>query len=118
MSYLKIGEDLYPATIRLVPIDGSWNNRTSAQITVAMAYEQAMGIFQNGLEWSRMDYSKPLADADGNVPEPEEIVTDFSELHVAGPVTNNRDGTITAKMGRMTDGEILAELLEVLNNEA
>ena len=112
--YLKIGENLYPASFRPRGMDNSWDNRESMEITVDMTYAQAMEIFQDGLEWSRMRYSKPFADADGNLPEPEEIVTDYSELCVAGPVTDHRNGTITVKMGRMTDSEILAELLEVL----
>lgn len=115
MSYLRIGEHTYPAAFRFRNADNNWNNRESAEITVAMSYEDAMTLFQDGTEWSRVDHTSPLADADGNVPEPEEIVTDYSALCVAGPVTDHRDGTITVKMGRMTDGEILAELLEVLN---
>lgn len=111
MSYLKIGENLYPASFRFRSMDNSWNNRGSVEITVEMTYEQAMGIFRDGLEWSRMDYSRPVADADGNVPEPEEIVTDYSELCVAGPVTDHRNGTITVKMGKLLGDEALAIIL-------
>ena len=35
---------------------------------------------------------------------------DNADYCVAGPITDNRDGTITAKMGKKTDSDILAEL--------
>ena len=47
----------------------------------------------------------------------QESEWDNSEYDVAGSITDNRNGTITAKMGKMTDSEMLAELLEVLNND-
>lgn len=42
---------------------------------------------------------------------------DNSDFCVACAITDNRSCTITVKMGKPTDGEMLAELMEVLNNE-
>ena len=45
-------------------------------------------------------------------PETTEQVQEWdnSDYCVAGPITDNRDGTITAKMGKKTASDLLAEL--------
>lgn len=105
MTYVKINDTLYPAQIRGKVRDTEWDDRESKAITLEMTYEEAMSVFADDIEWSILCKTE----------EDEEAVEyDNSDFCVAGPVTDNRDGTVTVKMGKITDGEALAELMEVL----
>lgn len=106
MTYIKFHETLYPATISGKLNDREWDNRESKSITLEMDYATAMALFVDGLTWSIV-----MDVGDGQ----EEY--DNSEYDVAGPITDNRDGTVSVKMGKRTDREILSELMEVLNND-
>ena len=99
MTYLKIKDTQIPAEFRGYTKDRDWNDRESTAITVAMTYEEAMNTFVDDLEWA-------IVYEDGETTE----VYDNSEFSVAGPVTDNRDGTVTVKMGKITDAELLAIL--------
>lgn len=107
MTYIKINETRYPASIRGYTKDREWDDRESKSITLEMTYEEAMNLFVDGLDWS-------IIYEGGENTE----VYDNSEFSVAGSVTDNRNGTVTVKMGQITAEEALAELMEVLNHEA
>ena len=106
MTYIKINETLYPATISGKLNDREWDNRESKTITLEMDYATAMALFVDGLTWSI------VMDVEGGQEE-----YDNSEYDVAGPITDNRAGTVSVKMGKHTEREILSELMEVLNND-
>lgn len=99
MTYLKINDTQHQATFRGYTKDREWDGRASKAITVEMTYEEAMETFVDDLEWA-------IVYKDGEVTE----VYDNSEYSVAGPVTDNRNGTVTVKMGKITDAELLAIL--------
>ena len=72
-----------------------------------MPYAQAAQLFVDGLCWSVVRYEDG---ADGPAQE-----QDCSGYCVAGPITDNRDGTLTIKMGSYTQLEkALRELEEAL----
>ena len=112
MTYIKINDNLIPAAISGYMKDNAWDGRESKAITVEMTHAEAAEIFVEELAWSIvMDVRSE--DAEGNaVIEQEEY--DNSEYSVAGSITDNRDGTVTVKMGKPTAEERLAELMEVL----
>ena len=117
MTYIKINETLYPATISGRIADKDWDNRASKAITLEMDYATAIGLFVDGLAWSIVQQEEvPVMDEQGNQTgtETKETEWDNSEYDVAGSITDHRNGTITAKMGKITDAEALAELMEVL----
>lgn len=103
MTYIKIGEQQYPATVRGFVRDTAWNGRESKAITLEMTYEEAVATFVDGLEWFIVYQN-----------DEETQVYDNSDYCVAGSITDNRDGTVTVKMGKITAEEALAELMEVL----
>ena len=106
MTYVKINGNLYPAVINGKLVDNDWGKRDSKAIILEMDYSTAMALFVDGLAWSIvMDV------------EQEQEEYDNSEYDMAGPITDNRNGTVTVKMGKRTDGEMLAELMGVLNND-
>ena len=98
MTYLKINDTLYPATFFERGRDNDWDNRRSMAITVGMTYEQAAQTFVNGLQWSLVNQ------------DIETEIRDCSEYEVAGPITDNRNGAVTAKMGKAVAADTNAVL--------
>lgn len=108
MTYIKIGESVHPATINGNLMDSEWGKRDSKAITLAMDYDTALALFVDGLNWSIvMDIEQEQED--GSVITVQEEY-DNSEYDMAGPITDNRNGTVTVKMGKATDAELLAIL--------
>lgn len=117
MTYVKINETLYPATINGRVSDNEWDKRESKSITLEMDYATAVALFVNGLAWSIVQKEEvPTFDENGEQTGTEirETEWDNSDYDVAGDIVDHRNGTITAKMGKITDSEALAELMEVL----
>lgn len=114
--YIKINETLYPCTIKETHVDHIWGNRNSQAITLEMDSATASTLFVDDAAWSILYQSFNGVDENGNAVN-QEIAHDMSDYCVAGSIVDNRDGTVTVKMGKKTDGEMLTELLEVLNND-
>jgi len=114
MIHIKMNDTLYPASIRGYVKDNDWNDRESKAITLEMSYADAMALFVDDLPWAIVYQADSYVDENGEMITPDPEVYDNSEYSVAGPVTDNRDGTVVVKMGKITDGEALAELMEVL----
>ena len=118
MTYIKINDTLYPAFISGRNEDREWDNRESKAITLEMSYADAMALFADDLDWAIVYQGDSYVDENGDTVTPEAEVYDNSEFSVAGPVTDNRNGTVTVKMGKITAEEALTELMEVLADEA
>ena len=129
MIFVKINSTLYPATVSGRVADKEWDNRASKAITLEMDYATAIALFVDGLAWSIVQQNEvptyqvdengnPVLDENGNPiqtgTEIQESEWDNSDYDVAGAITDHRNGTITAKMGKITAEEALAELMEVL----
>ena len=126
MTFIKINETLYPATIIGRVADKDWDNRESKSITLEMDYATAAKTFVDGLKWSivqrdevpvyEMDENgAPIFDENGapiqTGTEIQETEYDNSEYNLAGDLTDHRDGRITAKMGKLTDLEQAYEIM-------
>ena len=113
MIYLKVQENEYPAYISGRLIDRDWDGRASKSITLTMTHAQAAQLFTDGLGWSIVQRDTvPVYGTDGNptgATEEQVQEWDNSDFCVAGGITDNRDGTITAKMGKKTEVELLRE---------
>lgn len=110
MIYVKINGTEYPATVNGKLVDRDWDNRDSKAITLEMNYTTAMSLFVDNLAWSIVqrdtypEYDENNQPTEKNAEQMQEF--DNSDYCIAGPVTDNRNGTITAKMGRKTELEI------------
>lgn len=117
MINIKINQTLFPARVTAITRDPIWDWRDSKSITLEMTHAEAAGLFVDGAAWSEVvperSYTKPNGET-VTVPERE---IDCADYCVAGSITDHRDGTVTVKMGKKTDGEMLAELREVLGND-
>jgi hypothetical protein len=114
MIYVKINDTLYPATISGKVSDDNWDNRSSKAITLEMDYTTASNIFINGLAWSIVEQSEVSAfDENGAQIGTKIYETEYdnSDFNLAGDITDHRDGTITAKMGKLTELEEAYELM-------
>lgn len=111
MTYVKIGGTEYPAEINGKLADREWDGRDSKAITLTMGYSEAVALFVNGIAWSIVQReSVPTLDENGQpTGETTEQVSEFdnSDYSVAGSITDNRNGTVTCKMGRPTETETL-----------
>ena len=111
MTYVKIGGTEYPAEINGKLADREWDGRDSKAITLTMGYSEAATLFVNGIAWSIVQRENvPALDENGQpTGETTEQVSEFDNLDysVAGSITDNRDGTVTCKMGRPTETETL-----------
>ena len=114
MTYFKTNGTEYPASIAGRMADRDWGGRASKSITLTMTHAQAVQLFVDGLSWSIVQRDTvPVYDTDGNptgATEEQVQEWDNADYAVAGPITDNRDGTITAKMGKKTASDVLAEL--------
>lgn len=105
MTYVKINGTTYPAVINGKHIDRDWNDRESKTITLEMAYADAIALFVDGLVWSiLMDVEQEQEDG-STITVQEEY--DNSDYSMAGSITDNRDGTLSVKMGKPTQIETL-----------
>ncbi|MCB6500311.1 hypothetical protein LI148_07460 [Colidextribacter sp. 210702-DFI.3.9] len=121
MIYVKVNGALYPATIDGQMQDYTWDNRESKTITMQGTYDEIVGLFKDGTPWSivmketvqkRNEDGSPVLDEAGNpVTEEQTSEWDNSEFSMSGPITDNRDGTVSIKMGKPTDLEDAMELL-------
>lgn len=101
MNYVKINDALYPATVRGKMVDIDWDNRESKAITLEMNHATASGLFVDGLAWSIVHQPE-----EGDAQE-----YDNADFCVAGDIIDHRDGTVTVKMGKLTDLEEAYELM-------
>lgn len=118
-TYIKInnGDILYPAVITGRMADKEWDNRETKAITLEMDYATANKLFIDGVIWSIvMEHPVEVEEIDdeGNpttktIIETEEF--DNSEYSLAGDITDHRDGTLTVKMGKLTDLEQAYEII-------
>lgn len=115
MIYFKTNNTEYPADIAGKVTDRDWGGRESKSITLTMTHAAAVQLFVDGLVWSIVQRDTvPVYGEDGNpTGETEEQVQEWdnTDYCVAGPITDNRDGTCTCKMGKKTEAELMQERL-------
>lgn len=133
MTFVKINETLYPATISGKVQDNDWDKRESKSINLEMDYATASKLFVDGLAWSivqqnevpayQVDENGKLVLDESGAPiqtgtEMQETEFDNSEYNLAGDITDHRNGTITVKMGKPTQAEELeAKLANAVTEE-
>lgn len=116
-TFAKINDVRYPliGNARENTRDSGWSGRHSIAMRLNMSYEEAAALFTDDMDWALVEQqdSYTLADKDGKpvTVTPDPVETDKSEFCLAGSITDNRDGTVTVKMGRLLDAEVLAIIL-------
>ena len=90
-TYIKINSINYPAEIYGHVRDRDWDGRESKVIVLALSIQEALDLFVDGLQWAIV-YGTQI------IPQDDFII--------AGPITDNRDGTISVRMGKPTAVEV------------
>lgn len=113
-------------------VDTTWDSRATKSITInGVALQEVVDSFVDGVVWSIIVTEVrdiPVVDEQGHAQTDEngellvKTVTqteeyDNSEYSKRGDISIHPDGSITVKMGKPTNGEMLAELMEVMNIE-
>ena len=115
MTYIKVNDILYPATIDGQIQDYAWDGRETKKVTMEATYEEILALLPDGTAWSIVskdtvtatgEDGTPLLDENG-APQVTERVSEWdnSDYSLSGPVTDNRDGTVSITMGKPTDLE-------------
>ena len=90
-TYIKINSINYPAEIYGHVRDRAWDNRESKVIILSMTIQEALDLFVDGLQWS-------IVYGEQTIPQDDFII--------AGPITDNRNGTVSVRMGKPTAAEV------------
>lgn len=121
MTYIKVNNTLYPAKIDGRIGDYEWDRRDTKSITLSMTYAEVLALLPDNTAWSIVqkdtvqkisEDGQPMVNDSGN-PITEEVTNEYdnSEYSMSGVIRDNRDGTVTIKMGKPTEIEnILSEL--------
>lgn len=115
MTYIKVNNTLYPATIDGRIADYEWDRRDTKSITLSMTYAEVLALLPDNTPWAIVqkdtvqkigEGGQPMVDTSGN-PVTEEVTSEFdnSEYSISGVIRDNRDGTVTIKMGKPTEIE-------------
>lgn len=111
MTQIEINQKKYDANVFGSNKDLYWGNRESKSITLEMDYATAAATFVNDVPWSILYQPPEYIDPDTQKPvTPTVEEYDNSDYCIAGPITDNRDGTVTVKMGRPLPEETLSTL--------
>ena len=117
MTYIKVNNTLYSAKIDGRIADYEWDRRDTKSITLSMTYVEVLALLPDNTAWSIVqkdtvqkigEDGQPMVDGSGN-PVTEEVTSEFdnSEYSMSGVIRDNRDGTVTIKMGKPTEIEIV-----------
>lgn len=117
MTYIKVNNTLYPAKIDGRIGDYEWNRRDTKSITLNMTYVEVLALLPDNTAWSIVqkdtvqkigEDGQPMVDGSGN-PITEEVTNEYdnSGYSMSGVISDNRDGTVTIKMGKPTEIEIV-----------
>lgn len=115
MIKVKINDMIYEADVSGLMNDRDWDNRESKSIKLKMSHDEAISTFSNGASWFVLvDVNSFVVDEYGN--QTDEMILKTEEYNnsdycIAGDVVDHRDGTVTVKMGKLTELEEAYEIL-------
>ena len=90
-TYVKINSINYPAEIYGHVRDRDWDGRESKVIVLALTIQEALDLFTDNVQWS-------IVYGTQTIPQDDFII--------AGPITDNRNGTVSVRMGKATATEV------------
>ena len=108
MTYIKVNNTLYPTiSINGQSCDNKWDGREIKEIKLAMTYSEVLALLPDNTPWSIVqDVTEMVEDDNGDITEvTRQVEYDNSEYSMSGVITDNRDGTVTIKMGKPTEME-------------
>ena len=121
-TYIKVNNTEYPAEINGNPKDRSWGERDTKTITLTMTHAEVAALLPDNTSWSIVQReTSPVYDEQGQpTGETKEVVNEYdnSEYSIAGDITDHRDGTVSVKMGKLTESELSEATVTALVGQA
>ena len=109
--YVKVNNTEYHATVDGVNNDRTWNGRDTKTVTLTMTHDEAATLLPSGTPWSivQRDMVDVLDEQGQPTGETKEVVNEYdnSEYSISGEITDYRDGTVSIKMGKPTQLEMM-----------
>ena len=115
MEFIKVNGQEYPVKSIYNYNDHEWDNRETVLIHLPMSYTEVVALLTDGVKWS-----KGLREEHEMTDHTEEVVAeeDMSAYSLAGDITDHRDGTVSIKMGKLTETENAVGAVVALTGEA
>ena len=121
MTYIKVNNTEYPATVTGDRADRTWDNRDTKTITLTMTHAEVAELLPGNTPWSivQRDMVDVLDEQGQPTGETKEVVNEYdnSEYSLAGDITDHRDGTVSIKMGKPTETENAVGAVVALTGE-
>jgi hypothetical protein len=118
VTYIKVNNTEYPATITGEHKDRTWGEREVKNIRLTMTATEAAALLPDNTPWSIVQRDTvPKYDEDGKpTGETEEVVNEWdnSAYSLSGAITDHRDSTVSIKMGKPTESELSAATVTAL----
>lgn len=95
-TFIKINSVNYPADIFGHVRDTAWDGRESKVIVLALTIQEALDLFVDGLQWAIVYGTQTINQED---------------FIIAGPITDNRNGTVSVRMGKPTAAEVSSVIM-------
>ena len=109
--YIKVNNTECPAAVSGVYNDRTWNGRDTKTVTLTMTHDAAAALLPSGTPWSIVQRETvDVLDEQGQpTGETKEVVNEYdnSEYSIAGDITDHRNGTVSIKMGKPTQLEMM-----------
>ena len=109
--YVKVNNTEYPATVDGVNNDRTWNGRDTKTVTLTMTHAEVAALLPNNTPWSivQRDMVDMMDEQRQPTGETKEVVNEYdnSEYSISGEITDYRDGTVSIKMGKPTQLEMM-----------
>ena len=109
MTYVKINDIKYEATVKSLPMDTTWDNRL-AKIIIPVD-PTVVNLFHDDVKWFYVEEHEDIDTEDPEKTITVETEVDMSEYNVLGDVVKHNTGIATVKMGKTTELEEAYELL-------
>lgn len=116
--YIKVNGTEYPAEPNYSGIDREWGGRDTKTIRLHMTSAEAAALLPDNTPWTIVQRS--IVD----IPDENGMSTGKKEDHIeewdnsmyskSGPIVDHRDGTVTIKMGKATEAEMLRAQLKAI----
>lgn len=117
MYFAKIGGIEHELLSASVWHSGSMSKDSPATVimTARMEHSAAKELFTDPGEWYVIERHEAIQYADGTVIQRDDRVTDCTDYSQLRSILDTNNGVVEIRMGMLSDSEVLAELLEVLN---
>lgn len=119
--YIKVNQTEYPVAVNGINNDRAWDGRDTKTITLTMTAVEAAALLPDNTPWSivQRDMVDKLDENGMPTGETMEQVNEWdnSEYSLSGDITDYRNGTVSIKMGKLTEAEASSATVVALAGE-